>query len=69
METKKALVVLIGILIFLITSAKANHNFWQVGTGAAYFDDVIVTPEPTTLLLFGLGGLALRDTGHNSFGC
>jgi len=28
--------------------------------GSAYFDDIVVTPEPATLLLLGLGGLMLR---------
>lgn len=34
---------------------------WQAGIGGAiYFDNASVTPEPATLLLFGLGGLFLR---------
>jgi hypothetical protein len=28
-------------------------------TGALFIDDVIVTPEPATMALLGLGGLAL----------
>ncbi|KKL57293.1 hypothetical protein LCGC14_2236880, partial [marine sediment metagenome] len=37
-----------------------DHIELTAQAGSAYFDDIVVTPEPATLFLLGLGGLALR---------
>ena len=37
-----------------------DHIDLTAQEGTVFFDDVLVTPEPATLLLLGLGGLALR---------
>jgi len=59
---------LLGNLQIDYASVKSlQFNFWAYGSGTnsglvsdVWADDVVVTPEPATLLLLGLGGLFLR---------
>lgn len=35
------------------------EDIWLRGNGGVFFDDIVLTPEPVSLALFGLGGLVL----------
>lgn len=37
-----------------------DDDGWGSGTGNSYFDNIQLTPEPTTMVLLGLGALMLR---------
>ena len=44
-------------LVTEINAVATDSHYYTTDRGPVWFDDIVVTPEPTTMLLIGMGGL------------